>query len=57
MSRDVAERRLIDDLLGLFGGQSRPIIAHLIEAGSFTREDIGEAEEILRDHEGKDETK
>src|SRR3954449_3499403 len=36
VSRDAAERKLIDDLLSLFGGKSRPIIAHLIESGSFT---------------------
>src|SRR5215831_2295708 len=36
VSRDAAQRKLIDDLLGLFGGRSRPIIAHLIESGSFT---------------------
>ncbi len=55
VSREAAERKLIDDFLGLFGGRTRPIITHLIESGSFTREDIREAEKIL--HEGKDETK
>src|SRR5438552_8726581 len=29
VSRDAAERWLIGDLLGLFGGRSRPITAHL----------------------------
>ena len=57
VSRDAAQRRLIDDLLGLFGGRSRPIIAHLIESGSFTREDIREAEKILLEHERKDPSK
>ena len=57
VSRDAAERRLIDDLLGLFGGRSRPIIAHLIESGSFTLEDVREAEKILLDPERKDEKK
>src|SRR5580704_4576916 len=55
VSREAAERKLIDDFLGLFGGRTRPIIAHLIESGSFTREDIREAEKLL--HEEKDETK
>ena len=55
VSREAAERKLIDDFLGLFGGRTRPIIAHLIESGSFTREDIREAEKIL--HEEKGETK
>src|SRR5579871_6695397 len=57
VSRVAAERKRVGDLLGLFGGRIRPIIAHLIESGSFTREDIREAEKILRDHESKGEPK
>src|SRR5580700_8812132 len=55
VSREAAERKLIDDLLGLFGGGSRRIIAHLIDSGSFTLEDVRDAEKILLDHERKDE--
>src|SRR6195256_541117 len=47
VSREAAERRLIDELLGLFGGRSRPIMAHLIESGTLTLEDIREAEKTL----------
>jgi predicted transcriptional regulator len=57
VSRDAAERKLIDDLLGLFGGRSRPIIAHLIEAGSFTMDDVQEAQKLLLQQERKDEAK
>jgi BlaI family transcriptional regulator, penicillinase repressor len=57
VSREAAERKLIDDLLGLFSGKTRPIIAHLIESGSLTREDIREAENILVEHERKDGSK
>src|ERR1700719_3365683 len=57
VSREAAERKLIDDLLGLFGGGSRRIIAHLIESGSFTREDVREAEKVLLEYERKDESK
>jgi BlaI family transcriptional regulator, penicillinase repressor len=57
VSREVAERKLVGDLLGLFGGRTRAIVAHLIESGSFTREDIREAEKILLDHESKGEAK
>src|SRR5271155_3807272 len=32
VSRDAAQRRLVDDLLAMFGGQSRPVVAHLIGA-------------------------
>jgi BlaI family transcriptional regulator, penicillinase repressor len=57
VSREAAERKLVGDLLGLFGGRTRAIIAHLIESGKFTREDIQEAEKILLDHESKGEAK
>ena len=57
VSREAAERKLIDDLLGLFGGRTRPIIAHLIESGSFTLEDVREAEKILMEQQRKDEVK
>jgi len=54
VSREAAERRLIDDLLGLFGGRSRPIMAHLIESGTLTLEDVREAEKALLRHGGLD---
>src|SRR5580658_11152450 len=54
VSREAAERKLIDDLLGMFGGGSRRIVAHLIESGSFTREDVREAENLISEHERKD---
>ena len=57
VSRQAAERKLIDDLLGLFGGRSRPIIAHLIESGSFTLEDVRDAEKTLLEHERKEDAK
>jgi BlaI family transcriptional regulator, penicillinase repressor len=47
VSREAAERRLIDDLVGLFGGRSRPIMAHLIESGTLTLDDVREAEKTL----------
>jgi BlaI family transcriptional regulator, penicillinase repressor len=48
VSRDAAERRLVDDLLALFGGRSRPVMAHLIEAGKLTLEDVEFAEKTLK---------
>jgi predicted transcriptional regulator len=48
ISRDAAQRRLIDDLLALFGGRSQPVMAHLIESGKLTIEDVKEAEKTLR---------
>jgi BlaI family transcriptional regulator, penicillinase repressor len=48
LSRDIAQRRLIDDLLALFGGRTQPVMAHLIESGKLTLGDIKEAEKTLR---------
>ena len=48
ISRNAAQRRLIDDLLSLFGGRSQPVMAHLIESGNLTLEDVKEAEHTLR---------
>ena len=47
VSRKAAERKLVSDLLGLFGGRSRPIMAHLIESGRLTLDDVREAEKTL----------
>ncbi len=48
VSRNAAQRRLIDDLLALFGGRSQPVMAHLIESGKLTLADVKEAEKLLR---------
>ena len=55
ITREAAERRLIDDLLGLFGGRAQPVMAHLIESGKLTMGDIKEAEKTLRELNRKDE--
>ena len=57
VSRQAAERRLIDDLLSLFGGRTRPVMAHLIESGKLTLRDVREAEKTLRKLEGGDKTR
>ena len=48
VERKAAQRRLIDDLLALFGGSTQPVMAHLIESGKLTLQDVKEAERILR---------
>jgi BlaI family penicillinase repressor len=57
VSRNAAQRRLIDDLLALFGGRTQPVMAHLIESGKLTLEDVKEAEILLRQLERKDKAK
>jgi BlaI family transcriptional regulator, penicillinase repressor len=48
VSRSAAHRRLIDELLSFFGGRTQPVVAHLIESGRLTLEDVKEAEQTLR---------
>ena len=48
VTRHTAERRFLDDLLRLFGGRSQPVMAHLIDAGKLTLDDVREAEKTLR---------
>jgi BlaI family penicillinase repressor len=48
VARGAAERRLIDDLLGMFGGRAQPIMAHLIDSGDLTLEDLERATKTLR---------
>ena len=48
ISRDSAQRRLIDELLSIFGGRTQPVMAHLIDAGKLTLEDVQDAERTLR---------
>ena len=48
ISRNAAQRRLIDELLSFFGGRSQPLMAHLIESGNLTLDDVKEAEQTLK---------
>ncbi len=48
ISRDDAGRRLMDDVLALFGGRTKPVMAHLVESGKLTLEDVKEAEKAIR---------
>ena len=57
VSRDAAQRKLIDDLLALFGGHTQPVMAHLIESGKLTLDDVKEAEKLLRKLARKEKSK
>lgn len=54
VSRNAAHRRLIDELLALFGGRTQPVMAHLIESGKLSLDDVQEAEKTLRKLASKD---
>jgi BlaI family penicillinase repressor len=49
ISQAAAQRKLIDDVLGLFGGRAQPLMSHLIESGQLTLEDIEQARTALRE--------
>jgi predicted transcriptional regulator len=53
LTRNAAQRRLVDDLVALFGGRTQPVMARLIESGRLTLQDVKEAEKTLRKLERK----
>src|ERR1022692_3733386 len=57
VGRDAAQGRLIDELLGLFGGRTQPVMAHLIESGKLTLDDVQEAQQLLKKLAGKEKPK
>jgi BlaI family transcriptional regulator, penicillinase repressor len=54
ISQTAARRKLIDELLGLFGGRAQPLMSHLIESGQLTLEDIEDARTALRETDKKE---
>src|SRR5215472_4557569 len=48
VAREVARHRLLDEILGLFGGSAQPMMAQLVEAGKLTLEDIKEIEKTIK---------
>ena len=40
---------MLDDVVRWFGGRMQPMMAHLIEAGRLTLEDMQAAEKLLRE--------
>jgi BlaI family penicillinase repressor len=55
VTRKAAHHRLINELLELFGGSARPLMAHLAEAGKLTLEDVREMESLLMGQESGDD--
>jgi BlaI family transcriptional regulator, penicillinase repressor len=48
ISREEAQTTLVDELLSLFGGRPKPVMARLVETGRLTLDDIKEAEAALK---------
>ena len=53
IERGAAYGRLIDDLLGFFGGRTQPLMMHFIETGKLTLADVKEAEKLLKKSGGR----
>jgi BlaI family penicillinase repressor len=49
ITETAAQRKLIDELLGLFGGRVQPLMSHLIQTGRLTFQDIEDARTALRE--------
>src|ERR1700760_3454615 len=54
ISREAAEGRLIDELLGMLGNRLQPVMSHLIESRRLTLDDVREAERALLELEWKE---
>ena len=54
ISQTAAHRKVIDELLGLFGGRAQPLMSHLIESGQLTLADIDDARKALRETSKKE---
>jgi BlaI family transcriptional regulator, penicillinase repressor len=55
-SRASVQTRLLKELLGLFGGSAGPVMAHLVEMGKISDEDIEDAQKLLRAHTAKEQS-
>ncbi len=53
ITRDAVQGRFIDELLGMFGWRMQPLMAHLIESGKLTLQDVKDAELALKKHAKK----
>jgi len=56
VTRDATQRRLIDDLLDLLDGSTRPLMAHLVDSGRLSLDDLKEIEDGLRERAGQKPT-
>jgi BlaI family transcriptional regulator, penicillinase repressor len=48
VTRKSVHRKLIDDLLDLFGGSAAPVMAHLVDSGKLSLADVRTAEQALQ---------
>ena len=48
VARDLARHRLLDTILGFFGGRAQPMMQQLAEAGKLTLADVKDLEKAIR---------
>ena len=48
VERDIARHRLLDTILGFFGGRAQPMMQQLVEAGKLTLDDVRDLEKAIR---------
>jgi BlaI family penicillinase repressor len=53
ITRTSVYRRIVDDLLALFGGSAQPLVAQLLDSGKLTLEDIKALEDQPRKKESE----
>ena len=51
VAREMARLRLLDEILGFFGGRAQPMMAQLAEAGKLTLNDVRELEKTIKERE------
>jgi len=54
ISAEEARGHVLDDLLRIFGGRAQTMMAHLVESGKLTRQDIQETKQLIDDLERGD---
>lgn len=47
LTRNQAQKKLLDEVLSYFGGRSEPVLAYLVESGKLSLEDVKEAEQMI----------
>ncbi|HXS94570.1 MAG TPA: BlaI/MecI/CopY family transcriptional regulator [Candidatus Limnocylindrales bacterium] len=47
VDRDAARHKVLDHILGFFGGRAQPMMAQLAEAGKLTLDDVRELEKTI----------
>ena len=57
ITQEDAQKPVVDELLAILGGEARPIVARLIEAGKLTMEDVEFAEKMLKELKRRDRPK